>query len=134
MQRYTRDVAPRCDSRFGVWLSVLLLLALDLAADDKLGDVVLLGEVEEASDLCRTLGSEALGEDLVGEAWDVVVALLDDLEREDGDVAGDDAAPDRLAYALALSSWAEARVALAQQETDSVGLEDTLLHRETICC
>jgi hypothetical protein len=102
-----------------------LLLGGNLAADDKLADVVLLVEVEEAADLGRTLRSEARGEDLVGEAGDVLLALLDDGEGEDGDVGADDAASDRLPLALTGTALAEARVAVAEEEADTVGLEDT---------
>jgi hypothetical protein len=38
-------------SRLGVGLSILLLLRLDLSADDKLSDIIVLGQVEEFADL-----------------------------------------------------------------------------------
>ena len=54
------------------------------------------GREERGTDL----GAETLGERLGGEALDVLLALLDDDEGEDGDVVSDDAASDRLALAL----------------------------------
>merc|ERR1712000_349850 len=55
-----------------------LALGLDLTADDVLADIVILGEAEDPADLGRTLGAEALGVHDVGEAGNVLVALLDD--------------------------------------------------------
>lgn len=120
------------DLRLGVRLRILLLGALDLPANNVLPDVVLLGEVEELADLSRTLGAKALGEDGVGQAGDLVVALLDDYEGEDGNIGTDDAATDGLALALTGAAGAVARVAVGEEEADTVGHEDTLLHRETL--
>ena len=120
------------DVRLGVGLRVLLLLALDLPPDDVLANIVLLGEVEELADLGRTLGAKALGEDVVGQAGDVVLALLDDHQGEDSDVRADDAATDGLALALARAAGPVAGVAVRKEETDTVRKEDTLLHGETL--
>lgn len=43
-----------------------------------LPDIVLLGQTEESSDLCSTLGTKSLGVDNIGQAGDVALALLDD--------------------------------------------------------
>lgn len=56
--------------RLGVRLGSLLL-GLNLSADDKLADVVFLGQVEESSDLGSSLGTKALGLNGVGETGDV---------------------------------------------------------------
>ena len=120
------------NSRLGVRLRILLLGALDLATDNVLPDIVLLGKVEEATDLSRTLGTEALGEHGVGQSWDLLLALLDDDDGQDRDIGADNATTDRLAAALACAADAVARVAVRKQELDTVGQEDTLLHRETL--
>jgi hypothetical protein len=60
---HTTSTEPH--SRLGVRLGVLFLRALNLAAHDVLADVVLLGEVEEATDLRRTLRPEALRDHVV---------------------------------------------------------------------
>ncbi len=70
--------------------------------------------------------------DGIGQAGDVLLALLDDREGEDGEVGTDDAAADRLALALAAAAGAVARVAVGEEEADTVGGNDTLLHRETL--
>lgn len=121
----------RLDSRLGVGLSSLLL-GDDLSSDDELSDVVLLGEVEELSDLGGPLGSEPLGEGLGGESLDLLLSLLDDDDREDGDVVSDDASSDRLSLPLSGSSGSVARVAVGEEELDSVREQDTLLHRESL--
>lgn len=94
--------------------------------------IVILGEAEELADLGGALGAEALGVDDVGQAGDVAVALLDDAEGEDGQVHADDAAADRLALALAGAAGAVAGVAIGEQEADTAGVHDTLLHGETL--
>ena len=61
-----------------IWLGILLLLGCDLAPDDILAHVVLLGEVEKLADLGCTLGTETLGQDGVCETRKLIIALLDD--------------------------------------------------------
>lgn len=109
-----------------------LALGLDLSSDDVLADIVILGEVEELADLGGALGSEALGLDDVGQAGDIGITLLDDGESEDGQVHGDDAATDGLSLALTGSAGAVAGVAVGEQEADTAGVHDTLLHGETL--
>lgn len=143
----------------GVWL-LALTLWLDLAADDELanlveefplagrfshsvpfartGDedgqtyIIILGEAKELADLGGALGAETLGVDGVGDTWDVLLALLDDGEGEDGEVHGDDAAADGLALALAGAAWAVAGVAVGKEEADTGWVHDTLLHWEAL--
>jgi len=110
----------------------LLALLGESAAHDELGDVVLLGKVEELADLVGTLGATAALTDDVGEALDLVVALLDDDGEDDGEVRGDDATTDGLAAALTSGLGAVARLAGLEEETDAAGSEDTLLHGETL--
>lgn len=70
--------------------------------------------------------------DGVGKTGDVGLALLDDGESKDGEVHGDDAAADGLPLALTSAARAVARVAVGEQEADTGGVHDTLLHRETL--
>lgn len=109
-----------------------LALGLDLTANDVFPDIVLLGQAEELLDLAGTLGTQALGVDNVGQTGDVGLALLGNGQSQDGQVSADNAAADRLALALAGPAGAVAGVALSQQETDTGGLQDTLLHGETL--
>merc|ERR1740121_1961332 len=64
-------------------LSVLLVIR-DLTTNDELADVISLLETEQFADLGGTLGTEALGGDGVGQAFDVGVSLLDDDQVEHG--------------------------------------------------
>lgn len=70
--------------------------------------------------------------DDVGQTRDVLVALLDDGQGDDGHVVADDAAVDRLALALAGAAGAVARVAVGEEEPDTTGVHDTLLHGEAL--
>jgi hypothetical protein len=94
--------------------------------------IVILAEAEESSDLGGALGAKTLGVNDVGEAGDVVVALLDDGESEDRQIHASDAATDGLSLALTSTAGSVAGVALGEEESDTEGLEDTLLHRETL--
>lgn len=119
-------------SRLSVRLRVLLLRALNLAADNILPHVVLLGQVEEPADLRRALRSEPLGNNGVRQAGDVAIALLDDHAGEDGDVRANDAAAHGLSLALTCAARAVARVSVGEEEADTVREENTLLHREAL--
>ena len=70
--------------------------------------------------------------DGVGEAGDVLLALLDDGEGKDGEIAADDAAADGLALALTGAAGAVAGVTVGEEKADTVGGNNTLLHRETL--
>src|SRR5690348_10967416 len=87
---------------------------------------------EELADVVGTLGSEALGDGGVGKTGKVLLTLLDDGDGEDRHVGGDDASADGLALALTGAAGAVARVTLGQQEADTGGEEDSLLHGETL--
>lgn len=63
-----------------------LALPGDGAADDKLADIVLLVEAEETADLGGTLGTQALGDDGVGQAGELVLTLLDDAQSQNSEV------------------------------------------------
>jgi len=115
----------------GVRLGIRVLRR-DLSPDNVLAHIILLAQVEEPPDLRCTLGTEAFGEDVVSEAGDVVVALLDNRERDDGDIRTDDATAHGFALALTGALLVVAGMTLAEEETDTVGEEDTLLHREAL--
>lgn len=68
----------------------------------------------------------------VGQAGDVGITLLDNGESEDRQIHADDAATDRLSLALTSAAGAVARVAVSEEEADTVGSKDTLLHGETL--
>jgi hypothetical protein len=94
--------------------------------------IIILGEAEELSDLRCALGAKTLGVHDVCQTRDVGVALLDDTERQDGQVHGDDAAADRLALALTGSTGSVAGVAVGEEQADTRWVHDSLLHGETL--
>lgn len=103
---------------------VLLALLGDSAADDELADIVLLVETEEAADLGGTLGAQALGNDGVGQAGELALALLDDGQSQDGKVLTGDTTADGLALALTGAAGAVAAVAVGEEQTGTGGEED----------
>eukprot|EP00968_Pinguiococcus_pyrenoidosus_P025143 scaffold5532_cov263-Pinguiococcus_pyrenoidosus.AAC.7 len=116
----------------GRLVRVLARLGLELATDDKLAHVVLLGQVEELADVVRPLRPEAAGHLVVGEVGDVLRALLDDHQVEHREVAAHDAAAHGLALALAGPALAVAGVALGQQQANPVVGKHALLHGEAL--
>lgn len=81
----------------------------------------MLGQTEESSNLCGTLGSKSLGVDNVGQTGDVTLALLNDGEGKDGKIVGDDGATDGLALALTGAARSVAGVAIGEEEFDTGG-------------
>ena len=87
---------------------------------------------EELANVVGTLGSETLGDGGVSETGEVLLTLLDNGDGEDRHVGTDNATADGLALTLTGAAGAVARVTLGQQEADTGGEEDTLLHGETL--
>jgi len=129
--------ADRCDQPldfrcFGIRLSIGFLLALHLSPNYVFPDIIFLAKVEEFSDLRCTLGTEALGVNNIGDAGDVAVALLDDAECEDGQIHGDDATTDGFTLTLTGAAGSVAGVTVREEEADTSGVHDSLLHGETL--
>lgn len=70
--------------------------------------------------------------DGIGKTGDLLLASLDDGKSKDGEIVTDDAATDGLSLALTGAARAVAGVAVGKEEADTVGSNDTLLHRETL--
>lgn len=73
---------------------MLTLLGLERSSNDVLSDIVLLGQVEELPQLAGSLWTTSTRDESVGQAIDLLLALLDDDERENAQVLVDDAALD----------------------------------------
>src|SRR5690606_7358295 len=91
-----------------------LALLLELASNHQRSQVNSLVDVVELADLAGPLWSEALWHLNVGEAGDLVVALLEDDKVEHGEIRSDDAAADGLALALTSAARAVAAHALLE--------------------
>jgi hypothetical protein len=116
----------------GVRLGILLLGARNLSPDHILPHIILLRQVVQLPDLGRPLWAKPLGKWVVGEAWDIVVALLDDDQGKDSNIGPNDAATDGFALALTLAAGPVAGVAVGEKEFDAIGEENTLFHGETL--
>jgi hypothetical protein len=68
----------------------------------------------------------------IGDTWDILLALLDDRKSENREIHSDDATTDGLALTLTGAAGSVARVALAEKETDTSWVHNTLLHWETL--
>jgi hypothetical protein len=113
---------------FGVGLVALG----DLTSDNKLTDIILLGQAKELSDVTGSLGSKSLGGRHVGESLNVVFTLFDNNKRQNSKVGTDNASSDRLSLPLTSSAGSVARVALGKEKSNSGGVEHTLFHGKTL--
>lgn len=87
---------------------------------------------KELSDLGGTFWAQSAWHRHVGQTGNFSVTLLGHNEGDHRQVWASNATSDRLSLTFTRSSWAVARVALGEQETHTVGEQDTLLHRETL--
>jgi hypothetical protein len=94
--------------------------------------IIILGEAKELAYLGGALWAETLWVNSVGDTWNILLALLDDGEGEDGEVHGDDATADGLALALTSAAWAVARVSVGEEKANTGWVHNTLLHWETL--
>ncbi len=106
--------------------------ALDLTGNDVLADVVLLGKVEELSDLRGTSGGEGTGDEDVGDSLDGGLSTGLDDDVDDRDVRADDATTDGLSLAASVALRSVETLVLAEEEEFTLGKEDSLLHGETV--
>lgn len=137
-----RSIVDRVEKSLSFGSSHTLSKLQQRAAQLRIGDdrvwarsktyIVILGEAEETADLGSALGAETLGVNDVGEAGDVSLALLDDGKSKNREIHAGDATTDGLSLALTSAAGAVAGVAVSEEETDTVGSHNTLLHGETL--
>jgi len=113
-------------------LEVRLLLALnDLSSDDELLHIIISLQVEELANARRTLGTEAARLDGVGQTRDLTLTLLYDEKVENGELTRNNTATNGLSLALTTLAGSVEGVTLGEEETHTLGGQDTLLHGET---
>lgn len=109
-----------------------LLLALDLATDDVLADVLVLRKVEQLADVAGTLGSQTAGTVAVGETRNGFRAFLDKNQVEHSKVWTHNGTTHTLALLLASAALAVALHSLAEEEAHTVIYQNSLHHRESL--
>jgi hypothetical protein len=116
-------------------LEFLLLLTFFLwewTSDNILSYIIFLRQVEEGPDLASSLGSKTAWDGLVGQAWDIIIAFLDDDQVQHGQVGINDASSHRFSLAFSLSAWSVAGVTLGQKQTYTGVSQHSLFHWETL--
>jgi hypothetical protein len=95
-----------CDQALNLWClhAGLLSLLLDLAAYDKLTDIIILAKAEELADLGGTLGTQSSGVLHISDSLNVLIACLNNNHVQHSDIRANDAATDRLSAALATAT------------------------------
>jgi len=116
---------------FGIGLCTFFLGG-DFTADDELANIILLGQTKESSDFGGSLGTKTLGVDHVSETRDIIIALLHDRKSQNREILTDNAATDGLALAFTGASGSVAGVAVGEEELDTGGEHDTLLHGKAL--
>mmetsp|Transcript_39229 Transcript_39229/g.87821 ORF Transcript_39229/g.87821 Transcript_39229/m.87821 type:complete len:208 (+) Transcript_39229:251-874(+) len=121
------------DEPLDLWSLVELLVALhDLTANDVLTDIILLVKTPELADLVRPLWAQTPGLGVVGQAFNLLLALLQDNHAHHSKVGADDAAADGLTLAAARAALTVARHPLLEHEAHTVVHQDALLHGEAL--
>lgn len=109
------------------------LVSLDnLTTNDILADIVLLGETKELSNVVGSLGSESLGKRSISKTGNISLSLLNNHKGKNGKVSSDNASTDGLSLSLTITAGTVTRVALGKQKADTSGVQDSLLHGETL--
>jgi hypothetical protein len=109
-----------------------LLGLTSLSSDNEFSDIVLLGKIEELSDLVGSLWSKSAWLDLVRESSNLLGALLDDDQVHNREIRTNNATTDGLSLAGTLSSGSEALHVLVEQKSDTSVSQNTLHHGETL--
>lgn len=122
----------------------LVTVVFELAADNELGHIVLLGETEELADVASSLGSKTAGNSrsLVGKTGDLLLTLLHNHQVQHADISTNNAATDRLTLTFTLiikillfyyiTTSSVARHTVGEEKAHTVVAENTLLHGETL--
>jgi hypothetical protein len=79
-------------------------IVLELAANNKLGNIILLRKTEQLADMASSLGSKTTrnSRSLIGKSRNLLFTLLDDHEVQDTNIRTNNAATDRLTLTLTL--------------------------------
>ena len=122
----------------------LVTVVLELTTNNKLGDIVALGETEQLADVAGSLGTETTrnSRSFIGQTGNLLLTLLHNHQVEHADISTHDATTDRLALAFTLSiresvfnyitTSSVARHTVSKEKADTVVAENTLLHGETL--
>jgi hypothetical protein len=138
LESYTMSLALKHDrgnEALNLRSLVTLLLSLlwwEWALNNVLSDVILLGQIEQFSDMGGSLGSQTTGNADVGQSSDFLLSLLHHGERQSTQVSVDDAPTNRFSLSLTTTAWTVARVSLGEQKTNSNICENTLLHWKSL--
>jgi len=112
----------------GNGLSVLL----NGTTNNILANIVLLLKLEELANLGGTLGSETQRINGVGQSREGRISLLDNNDVQDGQVICDNAATNGSSSAMSRSLGTEAVGVFVKQQSNTLVLHNTLLHREAL--
>jgi hypothetical protein len=109
----------------GVWFLVGIF-GLYFPPDDKLSHIIFLCQVEEFADFAGSFGTKTFGVSDIGEAREIIVALLHDDDGKNREIGTDDTSSNRFAFAFTGTTGTIARVALGKEKTNTSGMENTL--------
>jgi hypothetical protein len=108
------------------------LLGGDDTFNDVFADIIILGQVEELTDLGSTLRTETTGNGNVSKTGKGIFTLLGNDDGEDSEVSTDDTTTDGFALTFTSTTGTITGVTLGEEQTNTVVQEDTLFHGETL--
>ena len=94
--------------------------------DDKLSHIIFLCQVEEFADFAGAFGTKTFGVSDIGEAREIIVALLYDHDGKNREIGTNDTSSNRFAFTFTGTTGTIARVALGKEKTNTSGMENTL--------
>jgi hypothetical protein len=109
----------------GVWFLVRIF-GLYFPPDDKLSHIIFLCQVEEFADFAGAFGTKTFGVSDIGEAREIIVALLYDHHGKNREIGTDDTSSNRFAFTFTGTTGTIARMALGKEKTNTSGMENTL--------
>lgn len=107
------------------------LLVGEGTGDNKLANIIFLGEIEQFPDVVGSFRSQSAGNGAIGQSLDGFTGLRHD-QVQDRNIVTDNATTDGFPFAFTLSTGPVGLVSLLTQQTDAVIAEDTLSHGETL--
>lgn len=115
------------------YLTIYMSMALKITSvKQPRTHIILLGQAKELPNLGRSLRPQSFRVNSIRQARKLIIALLYNTKSQNGQIHSHNASPNTLSPPLTSSSRSVARMAIAEQQSDTRGVHNALLHRKTL--